>query len=260
MVTGGAGYVGSNLVPKLLAAGYEVAVLDLYIYGDVFADLKRESGLDRGQGRSAQSRGRAARARPAAMRSSISPASRTTRRSISNPDLGRSINYDCFRPLVKACKDAGVKRFIYASSSSVYGIKNDVERHRGPAARAADRLFEVQGDVRGGARGGARAGLCRRHIAAGDGLRLRAAAAPRPHRQHPDQPRHQQRPDHGVRRRAVAAEPACRGHDGSVSAAAGGAGRRRSTARSGTPAITTSRSARSPTWWQGSRPQASISS
>jgi len=40
LVTGGAGYVGSNLVPKLLAAGYEVAVLDLYIYGDVFAELK----------------------------------------------------------------------------------------------------------------------------------------------------------------------------------------------------------------------------
>ena len=37
MVTGGAGYVGSSLVPKLLKAGYEVAVLDLYIYGDVFA-------------------------------------------------------------------------------------------------------------------------------------------------------------------------------------------------------------------------------
>ena len=43
-----------------------------------------------------------------------------------NPDLGKSINYDCFRPLVKAAKDAGVKRFIYASSSSVYGIKDDL--------------------------------------------------------------------------------------------------------------------------------------
>ena len=44
-----------------------------------------------------------------------------------NPELGKSINFDCFRPLVKACKDAGVKRFIYASSSSVYGIKDELD-------------------------------------------------------------------------------------------------------------------------------------
>jgi nucleoside-diphosphate-sugar epimerase len=42
-----------------------------------------------------------------------------------NPELGKSINYDCFRPLVRAAKAAGVERFIYASSSSVYGIKDD---------------------------------------------------------------------------------------------------------------------------------------
>ena len=44
-----------------------------------------------------------------------------------DPDLGRSINFDAFRPLVKAAKDAGVKRFIYASSSSVYGIKDEAD-------------------------------------------------------------------------------------------------------------------------------------
>ena len=38
-----------------------------------------------------------------------------------NPDLGRSINLDAFVPLVRASKAEGVKRFIYASSSSVYG-------------------------------------------------------------------------------------------------------------------------------------------
>ena len=39
MVTGGAGYVGSQLVPRLLADGHKVTVLDLYLYGDVFKDL-----------------------------------------------------------------------------------------------------------------------------------------------------------------------------------------------------------------------------
>jgi nucleoside-diphosphate-sugar epimerase len=46
-----------------------------------------------------------------------------------DPTLGRSINFDCFRPLVRASKDAGVRRFIYASSSSVYGIKNTPDVH-----------------------------------------------------------------------------------------------------------------------------------
>src|SRR5260370_31727945 len=46
-----------------------------------------------------------------------------------DPTLGRSINFDCFRPLVKASKDAGARRFIYASSSSVYGIKNAPDVH-----------------------------------------------------------------------------------------------------------------------------------
>ncbi|HQU45631.1 MAG TPA: SDR family oxidoreductase, partial [Pirellulales bacterium] len=42
-----------------------------------------------------------------------------------DPDLGRSINYDAFLPLVRLAKRRGVRRFIYASSSSVYGIKHE---------------------------------------------------------------------------------------------------------------------------------------
>jgi nucleoside-diphosphate-sugar epimerase len=46
LVTGGAGYVGSSLVPKLLNAGYGVSVLDLYLYGDdLFKDLRGNPGL-----------------------------------------------------------------------------------------------------------------------------------------------------------------------------------------------------------------------
>jgi nucleoside-diphosphate-sugar epimerase len=42
-----------------------------------------------------------------------------------NPTLGKSINFDAFEPLVKISRDANVNKFIYASSSSVYGIKSD---------------------------------------------------------------------------------------------------------------------------------------
>jgi nucleoside-diphosphate-sugar epimerase len=126
LVTGGAGYVGSNLVPKLLAAGYEVSVLDLYLYGEVFADKKSDSRLTEVKGdlRNAADVARAVAGCDAVIHLAC----------ISNdpsfdldPTLGRSINFDCFRPLVKASKDAGVRRFIYASSSSVYGIKTDMD-------------------------------------------------------------------------------------------------------------------------------------
>ncbi len=124
MVTGGAGYVGSNLAPKLLAAGYQATVLDLYLYGDVFANLASNPNLTEVKGdlRNPSDVQRAL----AGCDAVIHLACISNDPSFDlNPDLGRSINYDCFRPLVKASKDAGVKRFIYASSSSVYGIKND---------------------------------------------------------------------------------------------------------------------------------------
>ena len=124
MVTGGAGYVGSSLVPKLLAAGYEVSVLDLYLYGDeLFADWRGPKLREvKGDLRSPADVARALDGCDAVIHLAC----------ISNdpsfdldPDLGKSINFDCFRPLVKASKDAGATRFIYASSSSVYGIKED---------------------------------------------------------------------------------------------------------------------------------------
>lgn len=125
MVTGGAGYVGSSLIPKLLSKGYKVTVLDLYLYGDVFADLKSNSSLTEVKGDLRN---------PADVKRALEGCDAVIHLAcISNdpsfdldPDLGRSINFDCFQPLVRASKDAGVKRFIYASSSSVYGIKNDM--------------------------------------------------------------------------------------------------------------------------------------
>jgi nucleoside-diphosphate-sugar epimerase len=127
LVTGGAGYVGSSLVPKLLAAGYDVSNLDLYLYGDdVFAALRNNPALREIKGDLRE---------PETVRRAIEGCDAVIHLAcISNdpsfdlaPELGKAINYDCFGPLVRAAKDAGVRRFIYASSSSVYGIKNDPE-------------------------------------------------------------------------------------------------------------------------------------
>ena len=126
LVTGGAGYVGSSLIPKLLDAGYEVSVLDLYIYGDVFAHLKSNPRLTEVKG-DMRNAGDVARAR-GGCDAVIHLACISNDPSFDlDPALGRSINYDCFRPLVKASKDAGVRRFVYASSSSVYGIKDEMD-------------------------------------------------------------------------------------------------------------------------------------
>lgn len=126
LVTGGAGYVGSALVPKLLAAGHGVTVLDLYLYGDVFADIASHPGLRQVKGDLRDA---------AVVADALAGCDAVIHLAcISNDpsfeldaNLGRSINYDCFRPLVKAAKAAGVKRFIYASSSSVYGVKTEAE-------------------------------------------------------------------------------------------------------------------------------------
>jgi len=127
LVTGGAGYVGSVLVPKLLAEGHKVAVLDLYMYGeDVFDEYREHPRLRQIKGDLRD---------PALVREALWGCEAVIHLAcISNdpsfelnPELGKSINFDSFRPLVRAAKAAGVERFIYASSSSVYGIKDDPE-------------------------------------------------------------------------------------------------------------------------------------
>jgi nucleoside-diphosphate-sugar epimerase len=123
LVTGGAGYVGAILVSKLLQAGYRVKVLDLYIYGkDVLAAVKNHPNLEEIQG-DIRDRHLLEKSMPGCD-AVIHLACISNDPSFElNPDLGRSINYDAFFDLVDVAKDAGVKRFIYASSSSVYGIK-----------------------------------------------------------------------------------------------------------------------------------------
>src|SRR5690348_8317464 len=119
LVTGGAGYVGAVTVPKLLEAGYRVKVLDLYLYGkDVFDSVRDKRNLVEIVGDIRDT---------ALLDKEIDGVDAVIHLAcISNdpsyelnPELGKSINYDAFRPLVRLSKKHGVQRFIYASSSSV---------------------------------------------------------------------------------------------------------------------------------------------
>lgn len=124
LVTGGAGYVGSVLVPKLLGAGYRVRVLDLYLYGEEVLAPSRGPGLQeiRGDLRDRN-----------LLRTALAGSDAIIHLAcISNdpsfeldPQLGKSINYDAFLGLLELSREAGVQRFVYASTSSVYGIKDE---------------------------------------------------------------------------------------------------------------------------------------
>jgi nucleoside-diphosphate-sugar epimerase len=125
LVTGGAGYVGSVLVPKLLAAGHAVKVLDLYLYGDQVLDAVRDDPrLEQIKG---DMRDREVlRKALAGCDAVIHLACVSNDPSFElNPELGKAINYDAFTPLVEVARDSGVRRFVYASTSSVYGIKEE---------------------------------------------------------------------------------------------------------------------------------------
>jgi nucleoside-diphosphate-sugar epimerase len=126
LVTGGAGYVGAVLVPKLIAAGYKVTVLDLFMYGEDVLKSSRGPNLREVKGdiRDAEVVKQALQGCDAVIH--LACISNDPSFEL-NPDLGRSINLDAFVPLVRASKSVGVKRFVYASSSSVYGIKDGVE-------------------------------------------------------------------------------------------------------------------------------------
>ncbi|HVX14864.1 MAG TPA: SDR family oxidoreductase [Pirellulales bacterium] len=125
LVTGGAGYVGSVLTPKLLAAGHKVRVLDAYYFGEQsLAGVRGHANLSEIKGDLRDQ---------ATVEGALVGCDAVIHLAcISNdpsfeldPDLGRSINYDAFLPLVRLSKRRGVRRFIYASSSSVYGIKQE---------------------------------------------------------------------------------------------------------------------------------------
>jgi nucleoside-diphosphate-sugar epimerase len=121
LVTGGAGYVGCVLAPKLINAGCEVVAYDLMLFGPAGLTKHPKLQVIEGDIRDVRAFSSALKGIDAVIHLAC----------ISNdpsfeldPGLSKSINYDCFEPMVQACVKAGVRRFIYASTSSVYGVSD----------------------------------------------------------------------------------------------------------------------------------------
>ena len=118
LITGGAGYVGHVLTPRLLSEGYNVTVYDQLFFG---CRLPNHANLRviKGDIRDSENVAEALEGQDAVLHLAC----------ISNDasfeldeKLSETINYDCFEPIVIAAKKAGVERFVYCSSSSVYGV------------------------------------------------------------------------------------------------------------------------------------------
>ncbi|MDP9151891.1 MAG: SDR family oxidoreductase [Myxococcota bacterium] len=119
-VAGGAGYIGSVLVPLLLERGHRITVLDRLYFGDTLGRVERRFGeklrVARGDVRSFD-------------RSLLTSVDAIIDLSgISNdpscelePELTRSVNVDGARRLAMAAREQGVRRYVFSSSCSVYG-------------------------------------------------------------------------------------------------------------------------------------------
>lgn len=121
VIFGGGGYCASLLVPQLINDGWDVRVFDTFWYGTEHFPKSAHLELVKGDVRDLKAVKEALKGRDHVLHLAC----------ISNDasfeldeNLSTSVNLDSFEPLVMAAKEAGVKRFVFASSSSVYGVSD----------------------------------------------------------------------------------------------------------------------------------------
>jgi nucleoside-diphosphate-sugar epimerase len=120
IVTGGAGFIGSNLVHALLERGHEVRVLDNFSTGHR-SNLELEDGnvdVVEGDLRSYERVATAVQGTEVVFHQGALP---SVPRSIQDPLTSSAVNVEGTLNVLLAARDAGVRRVVFASSSSVYG-------------------------------------------------------------------------------------------------------------------------------------------
>jgi nucleoside-diphosphate-sugar epimerase len=131
LVTGGAGFIGSNLVEELLSRGFSrVRVLDDLSTGTL-ANLEHclgEIEFVRGDVRDRETCLRACEGVAVVFHQAALP---SVPRSIADPLLSHAVNADGTLQMLVAARDQGVSRFVFASSSSVYGNTEVSPKHEG---------------------------------------------------------------------------------------------------------------------------------
>ncbi|MEA2473709.1 MAG: hypothetical protein QOE06_1624 [Thermoleophilaceae bacterium] len=127
LVTGGAGFIGSNLVLRLLERGHRVRVLDNFATGSRanLAGVEPDVEILEGDLRSLDQVQAAVRGVEVVFHVGALP---SVPRSVRNPLTTNSVNLDGTLNVLLAARDGGVGRVVFASSSSVYGNHGPLPR------------------------------------------------------------------------------------------------------------------------------------
>jgi nucleoside-diphosphate-sugar epimerase len=128
LVTGGAGFIGSNIVEKLLQQGHEVRVLDDFSSGrrENLASFAKNIDLVEGDIRDFDTACRAVKTMDFVLHQAALP---SVPRSVADPITSNAVNITGTLNMLEASRRAGIRRFVMASSSSVYGESEELPKH-----------------------------------------------------------------------------------------------------------------------------------
>ncbi len=132
LVSGGAGFIGSNIAVELVRRGEKVRIIDNFSTGhrENLAEIESSIEVIDGDIRDFWTVSEAVDGIDYILHQAALP---SVPRSVANPLTSNSVNIDGMINLMEAAKKAGVKRFVYASSSSVYGDTPELPKHEGMA-------------------------------------------------------------------------------------------------------------------------------